>query len=138
MTSGLRKKHKFNWVVLAIVLPLVGLMATKMPLQSESSTNIEGTQKLDMVASSEDLSVFIKKLDSSSFLVLDLKKTVASPFPVLYALPEADSNLEAGTLLGRVNGGGITQYTISGLGTIKQLLIYDEVHGEIEQSLIID
>ena len=110
MTSGLRKAHKFSWILIAVV-GVVFLFFTiqQLNFQTEEFSKVNENEQVKILMKNNQVEVIIK----SSL------KTSSS---VVYALKE---NGEKGEALGQVGTVGI--YRFNTTNPIKGIVIIDQI-----------
>ena len=125
MTSALLKTHKFIWIVLVLIIPVILFFAIKdLSFFSSEENNIEFSVSDDeMIGSSEN--EFIKAVvlkDTSQIIRLNLilKSPLKNPTSVVYALNEND---EKGVLIGQLTTTGNYSFTLA--SPLKGILVYD-------------
>ncbi len=117
MDAYLRKRHKYSWLLLAIILPILLILIIK-DLDFNQPENISyepnGSSSNDMVAAS------LIKSKGTYILELNIKSPLRSATSVVYAL---DMKGEKGTKLGQINGAG--SYTFPSEKEIQGIIIQD-------------
>ena len=132
MTSGLRKAHKYIWLILIIAVPVLIFFSIKnlnvFPSESDTVLKIE-TPKINVLMVSENdlikASLIIK--DSINFMEVILKSPLKHPSSFVYTLTDGD---EKGTLIGQLTTVGIYSFELK--EATKGVVIYDA----LKESLI--
>lgn len=117
MDANLRKRHKYSWLLLAIMLPILLILIIK-DLDFNQPENISyepnGSSSNNMVDAN------LAKSDGAYILELNVKSPLKSASSVIYAL---DMKGEKGTKLGQINGVG--SYTFPSEKEIQGIIIQD-------------
>ena len=124
MTSGLRKAHRYSWLILGVVVPVMIVFAIKdLNLDATNpgkSVNTEFTKKNFKSAFENEL---IKVAFTSNSIELILKKTLKNASSVVYAV---DKN-GVKTVIGQLTTAGKYQFSVN--QTPKNILIQDKIKG---------
>ncbi len=111
MISSQRKSHKYIWLVITIVMPILLVMALN-----------------DLSFSSESNSVKMEKLTVSlkdSIVQIELTQPFQSPSPVVY---ELDDKGRSGKILGQLKG--IGKYKFSASKAVNGIVVMDAIKKE--------
>ena len=122
MTSGLRKAHRYIWLILVIGIPVMIVFAIKDLKFSDTNTgqffNTEFTKKSSKVDFENEI---IKVGFYPNSIELILKKTLKNASCTVYAIDDKDIK----TVLGQLTTSGKYQFDVK--DTPKNILIYDEI-----------
>ena len=122
MTSGLRKAHKYIWLLLIIIVPAMMFFSVKdlavFSSEKESvKTSIETSNKTRIASTENDI---IKVSLYESHIEMILKTTLKNATSVVYNM---DSNGNKSDIIGQLSTAGIYKFTINNLP--KGIIIYD-------------
>ena len=128
MTSGQRKAHKYIWLLLAIVIPVVMIFAIKdlniFSSENNTSSILEGSKKVSLKSFENDI---IKAALFESHIEIILKSTLKNTSAVVY---EMDKKGNKTIIIGQLTTAGIYNFNINNLP--KGIIIYDDLkHVEI-------
>nr|WP_321246149.1 hypothetical protein [uncultured Psychroserpens sp.] len=128
MTSGQRKAHKYIWLLLAIVIPVVMVFAIKdlniFSSENSTSSTFEGSKKDSLKSFENDI---IKASLFESHIEIILKSTLKNTSAVVY---EMDKKGNKTIIIGQLTTAGIYNFNINNLP--KGIIIYDDLkHVEI-------
>ena len=132
MTSGLRKAHKYIWLILIIAVPVLVLFSIKdldlSASESDSSLNIEtGRSHVLKVSENELIKASLFVQDSMNFIEVILKSPLKNPSSIVYALKD---NNQKGRIIGQLTTVGIYNFDV--IKAPKGIIIYDA----LKESLI--
>ncbi|MGB3606042.1 MAG: hypothetical protein WA775_13465 [Psychroserpens sp.] len=123
MTSGLRKAHKYIWLLLVIIIPIIIALSIK-DLDVFSSNN----QTLTTIKESKNSSLNMAENDVIKVSVFEnqieiiLKSTLKNSASVVY---EMDGKGNKSTIIGQITTTGIYTFKINNLP--KGIIIYDDL-----------
>jgi len=135
MTSGLRKAHKFIWLLIIIGIPTLILFSIK-DLELFSSKNIslseiEATKSnVIKVAENDLVKASLIKKDSSITIEVILKSTLKNPSSLVYELNKNDGK---GKIIGQVTTVGI--YSFKTQDSLNGIVIYDALKEKLISKL---
>ena len=121
MTSGLRKAHKYIWLILVIIIPIIIIFSIK-DLGVFSSENgavlqIENSKKVNIGSFENDL---IKATLTGSQINIVLKTTLKNSSSVVYVTDAKGNKLE---IIGQLTTAGI--YSFNSSARPKGIIISD-------------
>ena len=128
MTSGQRKAHKYIWLLLAIIIPVIMIFAIKdlnvFSSENNTSSTLEGSKKVSLKSFENDI---IKASLFESHVEIILKSTLKNTSAVVY---EMDKKGNKTIIIGQLTTAGIYNFNINNLP--KGIIIYDDLkHVEI-------
>ncbi len=123
MTSGLRKAHKYIWLLLIIIVPVMMVFSIK-DLDIFSSDNntisqLKGSKKVSLKTSENDI---IKASVFERHVEIILKSTLKNSSSVVY---EMDEKGNKSGVIGQLTTAGIYNFNINILP--KGIIIYDDL-----------
>jgi len=122
MTSGLRKAHRYIWLVLFIAIPIMIVFATKnlsfSGPNSEQSSTTTFTEKSTKAAFENEL---VKVALYPTNVELILKRPLKNASCIVYAIDKNDVK----TAIGQLTTPGKYQFKVTDLP--ENILIYDEI-----------
>lgn len=123
MTSGLRKAHKFIWLILIIVVPVIMFFSMK-DLNVFSSENNSVSQHIDSKKNNTKSfeNDIIKVVVFEGHIEIILKTTLKSSSSVVYGVDEKGNKLN---IIGQITTAGIYNFNINNLP--KGIIIYDDL-----------
>jgi|GEM_PF-2144461 len=126
MTSGQRKAHKYIWLLITLLIPLVIIFAVKdlnlFDSENKTGSTFEASKKKLIKQSENDL---IKASLYESSIEIILKSTIKNSSAVVYA---TDTKGNRKDLIGQLTTTGIYNFNINNLP--KGILIYDALKKE--------
>lgn len=127
MTSGLRKAHKYIWLLIAISIPILIVFSIKdldvFSSKSVSLSEIEATKSnVIKVAENDLIKVSLIKMDSTNSIEVILKSTLKNPSSLVY---ELNKNNEKGVFIGQLTTVGV--YNFETKESLKGVIIYDAI-----------
>ena len=126
MTSGQRKAHRYIWLLITVLVPLVIIFAIKdlniFFSENNTASNFETSKKEVLKQSENDL---IKVSVHKSSIEIILKSTLKNSSAVVYA---TDTKGNKKDLIGQLTTTGIYNFNINNLP--KGILIYDALKEE--------
>ena len=132
MTSGLRKAHKYIWLLLAIAIPVLILFSIKdLDVSSSEIASYKFEASKSNVLKVAENELIKASLHSNSIEVI-LKSTLKNPSSILYAM---DSNGNKDAVIGHITSSGIYNFEIA--DQPKGILLYDALKKEIITKLIL-
>jgi len=125
MTSGLRKAHKYIWLLIAIGIPVFIVFSIKdldvFSSKSISLSEIEATKSNVIKVIENDLiKASLIKEDSTNYIEVILKSTLKNPSSLVYKL---DQNDEKGELIGQLTTIGVYKFELE--QSLKGIVVYD-------------
>ncbi|GAA4885821.1 hypothetical protein GCM10023311_05790 [Flaviramulus aquimarinus] len=128
MTSGLRKAHKYIWLLLIIIVPVIIFLSIKdlNVFSSDNNTvsSIEPSKKNHLKTIENDILKIALYKNSIDAI---LKKTLKHPTSIVYELNNDGSK---GNAIGQLTTAGIYKFNINNLP--KGIILYDDLkHVEI-------
>jgi hypothetical protein len=132
MTSGLRKAHKYIWLILIVIIPVLIFFSIKdldvFASESDSNLSMETIQSNVLkVSENELIKASLIEKDSTSFIEVILKSPLKNPSSIVYALKSKD---QKGRIIGQINTVGIYNFDVT--KNPKGIIIYDA----LKESLI--
>ena len=133
MIHSLRRRHFFTWIIIALILPVLFLLAwNEIP---EASNQI-GTKQL---SNSTDPLVKVSEHHegANNYVVLKLSRPAEKPSVVAYVGSSSTALVSESMLLGRVEGSGTYKFRISEelIREGSHLLFYDPINKKIIYSI---
>ena len=125
MTSGLRKAHKYIWLLIVIGIPIL-IVFSIMFLDVFSSKNISSLEikatksNVIKVAENDLIKASLIKMDSTNSIEVILKSPLKNPSSLVYGLIKND---EKGVLIGQLTTVGIYNFELK--KPIKGIVVYD-------------
>ncbi len=126
MTSALRKAHKYSWLLLILLIPLIMIFALKdVPLLSnnEALTTFESSKGNIIKTAENDL---LKVSVRSNSIEVILKRTIKNASSIIY---NSDSKGNKNHIIGQISTVGI--YTFNIETPPKSIVLYDNLKGEL-------
>ena len=123
MTSGQRKAHKYIWLFIAIVIPLIMFFAVK---DLDISTSQSSEKSFDLVSKEKVLNVYedaiIKASVYKNHIEIILKSTLKNASSVVY-----ETNTKGGksNVIGQLTTAGIYKFNINNLP--KGIIVFDDI-----------
>ena len=134
MNSALRKRHRFIWLAIGAVIPvLVILSIIYKPHYSRNTKILEQPEALDYVASTfenQHLLVNIRTDNSSLQLELEIKKPFKAASASLHIFYNPDEKVN----IGRLGGQGIYRFEIKEVPL--RIEVFDFIKEEIVTELV--
>ena len=132
MTNGQRRIHKYIWLIMALILPVLVFMSVRhLNLESrtaQQSSDAELTPNA-LIVEQDWIKTAIVDTEDGNTLHLRLKKPLKHPSALVYTL---NDNGQKGELLGQLQGIGDYEFTMK--SSFEGILIYDAIKGvEIEK-----
>ncbi|PWL37785.1 hypothetical protein DKG77_13505 [Flagellimonas aquimarina] len=122
MDANLRKRHKYNWLLLAIIMPILLVLIIK-DLDFDPHEN--GAQESTSSASNDMVNIDLIQTANAYIVELNVKSPLKSAASIVYAL---DKKGVKGTKLGQINGVG--SYTFPSEKEINGILIQDVIKNQ--------
>ena len=123
MTSGLRKAHKYIWLLLIIIVPAIMIFSIKDLDLFSSGTNttseLTGSKKMSLKSVENDI---VKIAVFESYLEIILKTTLKNSSSVVYKMDEKGNKSH---VIGQLTTAGIYNFNINALP--KGIIIYDAI-----------
>jgi len=132
MIYPLRKRHFIYWIVLAVVLPMLFIMAL-LAIQKEEFGATQGITNphLEELGADDWIVVKSKIVDKQPETEIILKRSVSAPSILVYA---GSGTVENSVLIGSMNAPGIYHYPVQ---VIKgnSVILYDPIKATILHKL---
>lgn len=123
MTSGLRKVHKFIWLLLIIIVPIIMLLSVKdlnvFSSKNNTSSAVEGSKKLNLNSFENDI---VKTSVFESHVEIILKSTLKNSSSIVY---EIDKKGNKSSVIGQITTAGIYNFKIN--NRPNGFIIYDDL-----------
>jgi hypothetical protein len=123
MTTGLRKAHKFIWLLLIIVIPVIMVFSIKdlglFSSEKNTASQVTGSKKVSLKSFENDI---VKTSVFESYLEIILKSTLKNSSSVVYNMDEKGN--KAG-VIGQITTAGIYNFSINNLP--NGIIIYDDL-----------
>ena len=121
MTSGLRKAHKYIWLLLVVIVPIVVILSIKSLNVFASENNISVQYKGSKAKSLNTFENEIIKVSVyENSIEIILKSTLKNSSSIVY---NADENGNRTEVIGQLTTSGIYNFNIDNLP--KGIIIYD-------------
>jgi hypothetical protein len=126
MTSGQRKAHRYIWLVLAILIPIIigvsvkdlSIFSTEEHLEIVSTNNSKTILK---TVENELVKVSIVEQDSITTVEIILKKPLKHPSSSVFTV----KNDKRGYFIGQLNSVGIYNFKVTTIP--KGIIVYDDI-----------
>ncbi len=123
MTSGLRKAHKYIWLLLIIIVPVMMVFSIKdldiFSSDNNTTSQLKGSKKVSLKTSENDI---IKASVFERHVEIILKSTLKNSSSVVY---EMDEKGNKSGVIGQLTTAGIYNFNINILP--KGIIIYDDL-----------
>ena len=123
MTSGLRKAHKYIWLLLIIIVPVIMFFSIKdlnlFSSGTHTASQVSGSKKMSLKSYENDI---IKVAVFESHIEIILKTTLKNSSSVVY---EMDKKGKKSNIIGQLTTAGIYNFNINNLP--KGIIIYDAI-----------
>ena len=123
MTSGLRKAHKYIWLLLAIAIPVIIIFSIKDLDVFASNKTVASTYE---VSEAKSLKIFendiVKTSVFKNHIEIILKTTLKNPSSVVY---EMDGNGNKSGVIGQLTTAGVYNFDIK--NQPRGIIIYDSL-----------
>jgi len=127
MNSGLRKAHKYSWLLLLIIIPLIMFFSIKDLMLFESTKNADINPNFSRSITDRD---FENDLFKVAFypknIEIILKTTLKNASSTVYAV---DDNNKKQKIIGQLTTAGIYFFDINDIP--KNIMIYDDIKEEL-------
>jgi hypothetical protein len=121
MTSGLRKAHKYIWLLLIIIIPVIMVFSIKglniFSPENNTVSQLEGSKKVSLKTSENNI---IKIAVFENHVEIILKSTLKNSSSVVYVMDEKGNK---SSVIGQLTKAGIYNFNINSLP--KGIIIYD-------------
>ena len=121
MTSRLRKAHKYSWLLLIIIVPVMMFFSIKdldiFSSDNNSTSQLNGSNKMSLKVSENEL---VKFVVFESHVEIILKTTLKNSSSIVY---EMDEKGNKSSVIGQLTTAGIYEFDINKLP--KGIIIYD-------------
>lgn len=124
MTSGLRKAHKYIWLVLAITIPVMMVFAMRNVTIFSSEKNKASKFEIATKTFQSNENDLIKASLYSNRIEIILKKTLKNPTSIIYSI---DKKGQKGPVIGQLTTSGI--YTFEIAEVPHGITIFDALKG---------
>lgn len=125
MTSGLRKAHKYVWLLLIIIVPIVMIFSIKdldiLSLNQKTSTSFKSSKKPALKTAENG---FIKASLYENTVEIILKSPLKSSSAIIYSLKDENKS----DIIGQVSSVGVYSFKLK--EPIKAILLFDEIKNE--------
>ena len=123
MPSGLRKAHKFIWLLLIIIIPMIMFFSIKdlniFSIEGNTTSQIKSSKKSKLYSFENDI---IKGAIFESEIEIILKSTLKNSSSIVYGMDEKGNRLDA---IGQLTTVGIYNFNINSLP--KGIIIFDDI-----------
>ena len=123
MTYGLRKAHKYIWLILVIIIPVIILFSIKdlgvFSSENDGVSQIEDSNKINIGYVENDL---ISASFSENKIKIILKTTLKNSSSVVYAI---DAKGNKSDIIGHLTTAGV--YTFNSISKPKGIIISDDL-----------
>ena len=123
MTYGLRKAHKYIWLILVIIIPVIILFSIKdlgvFSSENDGVSQIEDSNKINIGYVENDL---ISASFSENKIKIILKTTLKNSSSVVYAI---DAKGNKSDIIGQLTTAGV--YTFNSISKPKGIIISDDL-----------
>ena len=123
MTSGLRKAHKYIWLLLIIIVPVMMVFSIKdldiFSSDNNTTSQLKGSKKVSLKTSENDI---IKASVFERHVEIILKSTLKNSSSVVY---EMDEKGNKSGVIGQLTTAGIYNFNINILP--KGIIVYDDL-----------
>lgn len=123
MTSGLRKVHKYIWLLLLIIVPVIMFFSIKdldiFSSENNATSQLKGSKKVNLKTFENDI---VKASVFENHIEIILKSTLKNSSSIVYEMGEKGNKSD---VLGQLTTAGIYNFVINNLP--KGIIIYDEL-----------
>lgn len=123
MTSGLRKTHKYIWLLLVIIVPVIMFFSVRnlnlFSLGKNTASQFNGSKKVSLKTFENDI---IKVSVFENYVEIILKSTLKNPSSIVYEMDEKGNKFN---VIGQLTTAGIYNFNINNLP--KGIIIYDDL-----------
>ncbi len=123
MTSGLRRAHKYIWLLLIIIVPVIMFFSIKdldiFSSENNNASQFKGSKKVSLKSFENDI---IKIAVFENHLEIILKTPLKSSSSIVY---EMDKKGNKSNIIGQLATVGIYNFDINNLP--KGIIIYDDL-----------
>lgn len=137
MIPSLRRRHFISWIIIALILPVLFLLAWNEI--SEAGNQIGNNQLKTRLSKNIDPLVNVSKFreGANNYLVLKLSRPLERPSILAYVGSSSSALINESMLLGRIEGSGTYKFQASEelIREGSHLLLYDPIHKEIIYSI---
>ena len=123
MTSGLRKTHKYIWLALIIIIPVIMLFSIKdldvFSLENSTASKIKSSKKVSLQSFENDI---VKTTVFENHIEIILKTTLKNPSSIVY---EMNTIGNKSSVIGQLTTAGIYNFNINNLP--EGIIIYDDL-----------
>ena len=127
MNSGLRKAHKYTWLILLIIIPVIMFFSVKdlMIIPSTSKTDLNQNY-LKSIPDSKFENDLIKVAFYPKSIVIILKTTLKNASSTVYAV---DDNHKKQKVIGQLTTAGIYTFEVNDIP--NNIMLYDDIKNEL-------
>jgi hypothetical protein len=123
MNSGLRKVHKYSWLLLLIIIPLIMFFSMNNLVLFESTIKEDISPKFSKAISDRDFeNDLIKVAFYPNNIEIILKTTLKNASSTVYAV---DDNHKKQKVIGQLTTAGIYTFDINDIP--KNIMLYDDI-----------
>ena len=123
MNSGLRKVHKYSWLLLLIIVPLIIFFSMKNLVPFESTNKADINPKFSKAIPDRDFENYLVKVAFyPKNIEIILKTTLKNASSTVYAV---DDNHKKQKVIGQITTAGIYTFEINNIP--KNIMIYDDI-----------
>jgi hypothetical protein len=123
MNSGQRKAHKYIWLLLIIIIPVIVFFSVKnldlFSSENNTPSQLKGSEKISLKSAENDL---IKIAVYENSIELILKSTLKNSSSIVY---EMDKKGNKSNVLGQLTTAGIYNFNIN--NPPNGIIIYDDL-----------
>jgi hypothetical protein len=138
MIKSLRKRHLQIWSMLMVLLPAAIISARLATPKAATDqllqpATIAAYPFIVKTVQNKNYTVHIRK-DKDSSLQLEWinKQILTVPTCTIYSVPEGSGDTRNGQLIGRIEAMGTYHFVLpAGAASIRELLLYDFIHGQV-------
>ena len=138
MIKSLRKRHLQTWSMLMVLLPAVIISARLATPNAAADTLLQPATTIAYplivkTAEGNNYTVHIRKDKDSSYQLEWINKRILSVATcTIYSVPEGSDDVRNGQLIGRIEAMGTYHFILpAGASSIRELLLYDFIHGQV-------
>lgn len=127
MNSGLRKAHKYTWLILLIIIPVIMFFSVKDLMIIASTSNTDLNQNyLKSIPDSKFENDLIKVAFYPKSIVIILKTTLKNASSTVYAVGD---NHKKQKVIGQLTTAGIYTFEIKDIP--NNIMLYDDIKNEL-------
>jgi len=126
MTSGLRKAHKYIWLLLLVIVPVIMVFSIKdlniFSSENTTASQFESSKKASLKSFENDI---VRTSVFESHIEIILKSTLKNSSSIVYDMDEKGNK---SNVIGQLTTAGIYNFNINNLP--KGIIIYDDLKQE--------